>query len=111
LVPHEDVETVPALAAGLDAAEPVAAGALEAAAAPLLELELELELQGARTPATARPRRLPRPACARMRIYTCVLPSRGNNVSFASERVRAPPLGGSAPSGLAEEDAVHQFHK
>jgi hypothetical protein len=52
LVPHEDVETVPALAAGLDAAEPVAAGALEAAAAPLLELELELELelQAARTP-------------------------------------------------------------
>jgi hypothetical protein len=98
LVPHDEVETVPALAEEVDAedAAPLAAGALEAEAALLLELELEPELHAARTPSDSAAAAA---AAARVRqrtdLFMCSAFWWLTTKSFSSERKRAPPRGGA----------------
>jgi hypothetical protein len=100
LVPQADVEVVVPLAPELDAgaAALLAAGALDDAAALLLELELELELHAARTPSdstatTAAAVRV-RP-CTDLFMCSAFLWLTASHLS--SERARAPPLGAASP--------------
>jgi len=97
LVPHDDVETVPALEE-LDVADDAADEADVLVDAELLPVELELELQAARTPSDSAATTA---AAARVRQWTDLFMSSAfswlTGSSFSLPNGSGAPPGGAAP--------------